>query len=87
MRSEQDEARAADISELLGRILKERLTRNEEGNVVATAAEMKLALDYVKHHGVTDPLNKPDATPLQVSKAAEEARLPPPFDSVQQEID
>lgn len=64
---EHDEALAADISESLGRLLRDKLTRYNEALAKGGALErsatsvLRVALDYVKHNRVTDDPRRPDS--------------------------
>lgn len=80
LEKEHTEALAADLSEDLGRQLLSRVRSGE-----ATAAEMRVALDYIKHHGVTDDPSRPGSPVRSVEDAVNSVGLPP-FDSVDQEL-
>lgn len=82
---ETDELVAADISNLLGRELQRRLTPDKDDKVSATASDMKVALDYIKHHGVTDDAGRP-GSPVRSVEDAVRANLPFPADSVNHEL-
>jgi len=80
MEQEHEEALASEISEQLGRVALEKLRSGE-----ATAAEMRVALDYVKYHKVTDDANRPGSP---VNSVADALKAPlPPFSSLDQELD
>lgn len=81
MHREHEELLAEQISEALGKELLSRILSGE-----AKPADLTVALNYIKHHGVTDDDSRPGSPVRSVAEAVRAQSLAP-FSSLEQDID